>query len=80
MPKFMRKWASSKFNMSCKIHDEDYSKDMTQKEADRIFLFNMLKQTRGSVFWVHMALWYYTWVRWFGWISWKKGQKERLKK
>lgn len=81
MPSFMRKWASSKFNASCKIHDMDYdSERFTRKEADARFLFHMLKQAHGSVFWVLMAGWYYTWVRLGGWISWNKAKKDRSNK
>ena len=80
MPKFLRKLVSNKFNASCKIHDLDYVSDkFTQKESDDRFLAHMLKQAKGSVFWVLMAACFYTAVRLGGWISYKKAQKDRLK-
>lgn len=79
MPKFLQKWASFKFNHSCKIHDEDYALgELTQKEADDKFLVNMIKQANGKFYWMPIAGWYWLWVRMAGWISYKNSKKERL--
>lgn len=51
MPKFIRRFLSSRFNSSCIIHDRDYeTKKYTQKEADKRFLKHMLKQSEGKFF------------------------------
>ena len=81
MPSFLRKWASSKFNASCKIHDMDYgSPKYTQKDADSRFLYHMMKQASGSMFWIIVAFCFYLMVRAGGWISYKKTKDLRESK
>ena len=76
MPKFLRKWASSKFNASCRVHDFDYASDKyTQKQSDMRFLGNMIKQSEGRIFWVLVAVSFYIMVRIGGFISYKKSKK-----
>ena len=72
-PKFIRKILSYKFNESCKIHDENYSKksELTRYEADDKFLKDCKKQANGNKFWIIMAYLYYFSVKLLGKIAFK---------
>jgi hypothetical protein len=68
----MRRILSVKFNESCRIHDEDYTKqELTKEEADKKFLDNMLEQAGESRFWRWAAGWYYWAADKFGGASWE---------
>lgn len=72
MPVKLRKFASKKFNASCRLHDIHYSqKKMTRKEADQVFLRNMLRQADGDREYIALAYLFYASVRVGGWYSWK---------
>ena len=76
MPSFMRKWLSSKFNASCKIHDRDYEKGIPQEKADFRFIQHLYRQSKGRFFWEVVACIFFLMVRAGGKISWKKAQEE----
>jgi hypothetical protein len=81
MPSFMRRFLSSKFNASCKIHDLDYeSQKFSQREADIRFITHMIKQCDGKFFWEVLAVLYFLSVRIGGKISFNKAKKEATKK
>lgn len=75
VPKFIRKILSVRFNASCKIHDLDYmNKEITREESDVKFLLNMIRQSKGSIFFEFIATLFYIFVRILGKISWKKSK------
>ena len=76
MPKCLRRLVSSKFNASCKIHDMDYtSKKYGQKQADKRFRTNVLKQAGNSKMWRVNARIFYLLVRLGGKLSYGKKDK-----
>ena len=77
MPRFMRRFLSTRFNASCRLHDLDYHKKvMTRKEADDRFLAHMLRQADGKLVGIVSAYVYYAMVRMGGWFSWKNPPKD----
>lgn len=77
LPAFMRRFLSSKFNASCKIHDMDYESDKyTQQDADVRFIRNMIKQCKGRYLWEVVAVIFFLAVRAGGKISWKKAKSD----
>jgi hypothetical protein len=60
-PTWIRKLLSIKFNASCRIHDLDYEQNspFSQEEADQRFFQNMVKQSKGNLFWLFLACIFY---------------------
>lgn len=80
-PNWINRILSYKFNMSCKVHDQDYSsRRMTRYEADIRFLDNMMQQADRSLFWEMLAVAYFLATRVFGRLSWRElpSKEERL--
>lgn len=67
-PEWIRKFMSSKFNASCKIHDLDYNSDSQyyREKADVRFRDHMLRQAGKNLFWITVAYLYYLAVIWGG--------------
>ena len=77
LPKFMRRFLSSKFNASCKIHDLDYdTQKFSQQEADIRFITHMIKQCHGRFLWEVLACVFFIFVRIGGKLSWTKSKEE----
>lgn len=76
-PKWIKKLLSSKFNTSCKIHDNQYKKasKYTRREADKLFLQNMLTEASNSKYWTLAAYLYYYIVKLWGWYYYKGNDK-----
>jgi len=72
LPQIFRKWLSKKFNLACRIHDEDYETKLreTRFKSDKFFLNVMIgdSQCDKDVFW---AVVYYIFVRLFAKGRWR---------
>lgn len=78
MPSWIRRFFSSKFNASCRLHDWDYSPPhkYTRKEADKRFYEHMKRQSGKNPLWRLTALFYYISVRVFGKSQYGEGKKD----
>ena len=74
LPNYIKKRLSNDFNLDCKKHDINYKPESnyTRKEADKIFLDDMLKNCNNSKRLKLVAYTYYFLVRCFGFITYKK--------
>ena len=71
-PEFFRCWLSDKFNLACIFHDIDYTRSKyTRKQADKIFLRRMLKQSKNFKDRC-VARCFYFMVRIFGFMFYEK--------
>lgn len=76
-PELLKRPLSYRFNASCKIHDLDYgSPKYSRFQADIRFLYHMMRQAEGSLFWELVAVLYFLAARVAGWLSWSKSDDD----